>query len=158
MNIHEKFMRAAITLSEASMDSGGGPFGAVIVKNGKIVGRGMNRVTIHNDPTAHAEIEAIRDACKKLSSFQLNGCIVYSSTEPCPMCFGAINWARPRAVYFANGKEDAAAIGFDDAFIYDEIGKERSKRKVKHRQIMPMRIHGLKAFKIWKGKIDRVEY
>ncbi|HYC83427.1 MAG TPA: nucleoside deaminase [Candidatus Paceibacterota bacterium] len=155
-NEHEKFMAEAIKLSRESVASGGGPFGAVIVKNGEIVGRGINRVTVFNDPTAHGEIVAIREACKNLNSFQLDDCVIYTSTEPCPMCLGAIYWARPKAVYFANTKDDAAAIGFDDAFIYDELDTPYESRKIPFRQMM--REEALEAFKDWSGKEDKVEY
>ncbi|MGN6296043.1 MAG: nucleoside deaminase [Ginsengibacter sp.] len=127
----EKFMKAAIALAETAAENGeGGPFGCVIVKNGKIVGEGYNKVISTNDPTAHAEIVAIRDACKNLNSFQLEECEVYTSCEPCPMCLGAIYWARPKAIYFGNTKEDAATIGFDDSMIYDEIRADLNARKI----------------------------
>jgi len=117
---HEYFMEKAIELSLDNMRSGkGGPFGAIIVKDGKIVGSGANHVTSENDPTAHAEVVAIRDACKNLGTFQLDDCIIYTSCEPCPMCLGAIYWARPKAIYYANTRVDAANIGFDDDFIYE---------------------------------------
>lgn len=120
--MHYKFMERAIALSIENVDSGrGGPFGAVVVKDGVIIAEGVNLVTATNDPTAHAEITAIRAACKQLSSFQLTDCTVYSSCEPCPMCLGALYWARPDAVYYANTRADAAAIGFDDSLIYDEL-------------------------------------
>ncbi len=124
MNIDQQkvFMREAIRLSMENVQSGnGGPFGAVIVKNGKIIAIGVNKVTKSNDPTAHAEINAIRNACKTLDSFQLDECEIYCSCEPCPMCLGVIYWARPKAIYFANTKKDAAEINFDDNFIYDEV-------------------------------------
>lgn len=149
-------MAAAIELSQESVSSGGGPFGAVIVKDGEIIGRGLNRVTIWNDPTAHAEIVAIREACKHLHSFQLKDCIVYSSAEPCPMCFGAMYWARPRAVYFANTRKDAAAIGFDDALIYNEAATLHADRKIPFHQIM--RDEALTVFKLWAAKEDRITY
>ena len=127
----EKFMKAAIALAETGVENGeGGPFGCVIVRNGKIVGEGYNKVISTNDPTAHAEIVAIRDACKNLNSFQLEECEVYTSCEPCPMCLGAIYWARPKAIYFGNTKEDAATIGFDDSMIYDEIRADLNARKI----------------------------
>ena len=120
-----EFMLRAIELSKNGLESGkGGPFGCVIVKDGKIIGEGNNQVTSTNDPTAHAEMVAIRNACKNINSFQLEGCEVYTSCEPCPMCLGAIYWARPDKIYFANNRSDAAEIGFDDAFIYDEIEKK----------------------------------
>lgn len=127
----QKFLQRAIELSRIGMENGhGGPFGCVIVKDGKIVGEGHNKVTSTNDPTAHAEVVAIRDACKNLNTFQLDGCDIYASCEPCPMCLGAIYWARPARVIYANTKEDAAAIQFDDHFIYDEINASMSDRKI----------------------------
>lgn len=129
--IERKFLERAITLSRQGMlNRKGGPFGCVIVKDGKIVGEGCNKVLSTNDPTAHAEIVAIRNACKKLNSFQLQGCDVYASCEPCPMCLGAIYWARPNRLIFANTKSDAAAVNFDDHFIYDEIEKLPQDRKI----------------------------
>ena len=128
----QKFLERAIELSGQGMqDQKGGPFGCVIVKDGKIIGEGCNQVTATNDPTAHAEIVAIRNACKNLNTFQLNDCEIYTSCEPCPMCLGAIYWARPRSVIYANTKNDAAAIGFDDQFIYDEIEKQGEQRKIR---------------------------
>src|SRR4051812_42486190 len=127
----QKFLERAVELSREGMQSGkGGPFGCVIVKEGKIVGEGCNQVTTTNDPTAHAEVVAIRDACKNLGTFQLTGCDVYASCEPCPMCLGAIYWARPARVIYANTKNDAAAINFDDQFIYDEIEKPGAERQI----------------------------
>src|SRR5436190_22215840 len=132
----KKFMRAAIRLAHRSMTkNGGGPFGCVIVKDGKIIARGSNSVHDHNDPTAHAEVVAIRKACKKLKSFQLTGCELYTSCEPCPMCFGAIYWSRPSRVYFALTRRDAAAAGFDDDFIYAEIGMDTIMRRIPFEQI-----------------------
>ena len=131
MTNEEKFMKAAIMLAETGIEKGeGGPFGCVIVKHGKIIGQGYNKVISTNDPTAHAEIVAIREACKNLNSFQLDECEVYTSCEPCPMCLGAIYWARPKAIYFGNTKEDAARIGFDDSMIYDEICADLTARKI----------------------------
>jgi guanine deaminase len=132
----EKYMQLAIDLAQENVNTGkGGPFGAVIVKNGEIVATGANSVTSLNDPTAHAEVTAIRNACKKLDSFQLDDCEIYSSCEPCPMCLGAIYWARPKALYFAADKNDAAKAGFDDSFIYDEIELDYSKRSIKTLQL-----------------------
>jgi tRNA(Arg) A34 adenosine deaminase TadA len=126
-----KFLKRAIELSQQGMQSGqGGPFGCVIVRDGKIVGEGVNRVTATNDPTAHAEVVAIREACHHLQSFQLDECDIYASCEPCPMCLGAIYWARPRRVIYANTKEEAAAIEFDDRFIYEEINRSMLERKI----------------------------
>src|SRR5690606_24737844 len=128
---HEALMQEAINLSIKGMNNNeGGPFGAIVVKDGKIVGRGNNKVTSTNDPTAHAEVVAIRDACKNLGSFQLDGCIIYTSCEPCPMCLGAIYWARPDKVFYACTKEDAADAGFDDAFIYREIDADYASRSI----------------------------
>ncbi|MBL0018731.1 MAG: nucleoside deaminase [Bacteroidia bacterium] len=154
---HEKWMQAAVDLSIAGVTSGeGGPFGAIVVKDGQIVGRGNNRVTTTNDPTAHAEVVAIRDACKNLGTFQLIGCTVYTSCEPCPMCLGAIYWARPDRVFFACTKADAAASGFDDQFIYDEIEKEFGERKIQFEQVGQSL--AIKAFEIWDAKSDRIDY
>lgn len=155
--MHEDWMKIAIGLSVAGVTSGeGGPFGAIVVKDGTIVGRGNNKVTTSNDPTAHAEVVAIRDACRNLGTFQLDGCDVYTSCEPCPMCLGAIYWARPDRVFYACTKSDAAASGFDDAFIYDEIELEPGKRRIPFVQISQEA--GLEAFKVWDAKSDRVEY
>lgn len=127
----KKFMMEAIALSRKCLKNGrGGPFGAVVVKDGEIVGRGSNRVTADNDPTAHAEVTAIRDACKNLNSFQLTGCEIYASCEPCPMCLGAIYWARPERVYFAARRKDSSDAGFDDSFIYEEIEIAPSERSI----------------------------
>ncbi len=153
----EKFMLEAIQLAASGMEANeGGPFGCVIVKNGVIVGRGNNRVTQDNDPTAHAEVVAIRDACQHLNSFQLDDCILYTSCEPCPMCLGAIYWARPKEVYYACTKADAAAVGFDDQFIYDEIELPLSGRRIPMSQFMQK--EGLRVFKAWDEKPDKIEY
>jgi len=153
----KKFINRAIELSQQGMDgNAGGPFGAIVVKNGEIIAEGFNKVTSSNDPTAHAEVVAIREACKKLNSFQLDDCIIYTSCEPCPMCLGAIYWARPKAVYYACTKEDAAEIGFDDQFIYEEIESEIGKRKVKF--INLGREEGRKIFKNWETKEGRTDY
>lgn len=147
--IHEKFMKMAIDLSRTGMVQGkGGPFGCVIVKEGKVVGQGCNSVLDTNDPTAHAEVVAIRDACKNLGSFQLEGCYLYTSCEPCPMCLGAIYWARPEKVFFANTKKDAAAIGFDDQFIYEELELPLNKRKIPFSQLS--KEVAKKVFKEWE--------
>ena len=128
---HSYFLKRAIQLAEEGMDKGqGGPFGAVIVKDGEIIAEANNKVTASNDPTAHAEVVAIRKACEKLQDFQLENCILYTSCEPCPMCLGAIYWARPKKVYYALTREDAAKIGFDDQFIYDEIALKMDDRKI----------------------------
>ena len=153
----KEFMRRAIQLAQSGIDgNAGGPFGAVVVKNGKIVGEGCNRVTSTNDPTAHAEIVAIRNACQKLNSFQLDGCIIYTSCEPCPMCLGAIYWARPARVFYACTREDAAQIGFDDQFIYEEIEKNFEHRQMK--LVNLMRDEGLTVFQNWANKTDKTKY
>jgi guanine deaminase len=154
---HEDFMREAIELSKKNMLQGkGGPFGCVIVKDGEIVGRGWNQVTSSNDPTAHAEVSAIRDACKNLNSFQLEGCIVYTSCEPCPMCLGAIYWARPAKVFYGNTKADAADIGFDDSFIYQELELPLGERSMPLQPLL--RNEALDVFKLWAEKQDKIEY
>ncbi|MBL4578712.1 MAG: nucleoside deaminase, partial [Flavobacteriales bacterium] len=131
----QQFMQEAINVALEGMRGKGGPFGAVVVKNGEVVGRGSNRVTNTNDPTAHAEVVAIRDACKNLESFQLDGCDIYTSCEPCPMCLGAIYWARPDKVYYACDKTDAAKSGFDDDFIYKEMELPLQARKIPFTQM-----------------------
>lgn len=160
MSITEKdvaFIKRAITLSKQGIGaSAGGPFGAVVVKDGEIIAEGYNQVTSTNDPTAHAEMVAIREACKKLNSFQLDGCRIYTSCEPCPMCLGAIYWARPEAVYYACTKEDAARIGFDDQFIYEELDATMADRKIKF--INLHRHEGNEIFRMWEEKTDRTEY
>lgn len=150
-------MKRAIELAELGMNANeGGPFGCVIVKNGKIIAEGHNMVTSKNDPTAHAEIVAIRQACEKLASYQLDDCIIYASCEPCPMCLGAIYWARPRALYYACTKADAAKIAFDDAFIYDEIAKAHTDKSI---PLIPLlRDEGLKVFQAWDEKPDKLRY
>lgn len=150
-------MEHAIRVSRKMMRAGkGGPFGAVIVRNGKVVATGYNQVTSTNDPTAHAEIVAIRGACKKLKTFQLEDCELYTSCEPCPMCLSAIYWARLKKVYFANTRKDAAEIGFDDDFIYREIPLELKNRKLPMKQLM--RKEAAVAFKEWKDKTDKILY
>lgn len=154
---HKKFMRRAIEISQQGMDNNsGGPFGAVIVKDGKIIAESFNQVTSTNDPTAHAEIAAIRKACEKLNSFQLTDCIIYTSCEPCPMCLGAIYWARPKAVFFGCTKEDAAAIDFDDDFIYQELEKPVSQRNIPFKNIL--REEAKQVFDQWKEKTDKIKY
>lgn len=153
----EQFMRRAISLAQQGIDAGaGGPFGAVVVLDGKIVGEGCNQVTSTNDPTAHAEVVAIRNACQKLNSFQLDGCVLYTSCEPCPMCLGAIYWARPAQMFFACTREDAAAIGFDDHFIYDEIERPIGERHIK--SVNLLRNAGLTVFENWTNKTDKTKY
>lgn len=157
MEDKKQFMREAIKLSVDSMRAGnGGPFGAVVVKDGKIIARGSNKVTSTNDPTAHAEVVAIREACKVLGTFQLTGCELYTSCEPCPMCLGAIYWARPDKMYYANTKVDAAAIGFDDQFIYNEIELDIPQRKLSTEQLL--NDEALVAFKEWEQKSDKIDY
>ncbi len=153
---HRKFMNEAIALSRESVSCGGGPFGTVIVKDGTVVGRGVNSVTKLNDPTAHGEIVAIREACSKLNSFRLDGCILYTSCEPCPMCLGAIYWSRVKEIYFANTREDAASIGFDDALIYDELSVPLRERRIAFLQIM--REEALVVFDSWRTKEDKILY
>jgi tRNA(Arg) A34 adenosine deaminase TadA len=155
MNV--RFMREAIRLSFKMMRRGaGGPFGAVIVKNKKVVGRGFNRVTSANDPTAHAEIVAIRDACRRLKTFDLSGCDLYSSCEPCPMCLSAIYWARLRKVFYGNTRKDAARIAFDDDLIYREVSLPIRKRSLVMKQLL--RAEAIAAFKEWEAKADKVLY
>ena len=150
-------MERAIRVSREMMRAGkGGPFGAVIVRNGKVIATGHNQVTSANDPTAHAEIVAIREACKKLKTFQLDDCELYTSCEPCPMCLSAIYWTRLKQIYFANSRKDAAAIGFDDDFIYQEIPLPLKKRKIPMKQLM--RKEAQAAFDEWKNKLDKVLY
>lgn len=152
----EELMRKAIELSIKSVRNGGGPFGAVIAREGEIIAEGSNGVTIYNDPTAHAEVTAIRKACEKLGTFDLTGCEIYTSCEPCPMCLGAIYWAHLDKIYYANNRKDAADIGFDDDFIYQEIEVKLQYRK-KPSEIL-MREEGLEAFRIWNKKTDKIEY
>ena len=151
-----KFMKRAIELSKESINSGGGPFGSVIVKDDKIVSEGMNRVTVNNDPTAHGEIVAIRNACKELNTFNLSDCFLYSSCEPCPMCMSAIYWSRIGKVFYGNTREDAKKIEFDDSFIYSEISKENKDRSILMEQIS--RDEALEAFEVWKNKTDKTKY
>ncbi len=155
--IDQIFLERAIDLSRQGMQNGhGGPFGCVIVKDGKIIGEGCNEVLIKNDPTSHAEIVAIRNACKTLNNFQLTGCDVYTSCEPCPMCMGAIYWARPERVIYANTKADAAAVNFDDQFIYDEIEKLPVDRRIQF--IHVPNDEALDVFLEWKNHDERKEY
>ncbi|MBX7169662.1 MAG: nucleoside deaminase [Pyrinomonadaceae bacterium] len=152
-----QFMRRAIELAQNGLDSNeGGPFGCIVVKNGEIVGEGNNCVTSTNDPTAHAEVVAIRNACQTLNSFQLEDCVVYTSCEPCPMCLGAIYWARPKQIFFACTREDAANVGFDDDFIYEEIVLPIEQRRIKTNFLL--REEGLVVFDSWAKKIDKTEY
>ena len=157
MSTKEAFMREAIRLSfETMRNNTGGPFGAVVVKDGKIIARGFNSVVSTNDPTAHAEIVAIREACKTIDDFQLTGCEIYTSCEPCPMCMAAIYWARPEKVYYANSKTDAAEIGFDDNFIYQELELDYSQRKISIQRLLED--EAIKAFQEWSKKNDKIEY
>ena len=152
-----KFMKKAIRLSISNVEKGnGGPFGAIVVKGGKVIARGVNNVTSTNDPTAHAEVVAIRKACKVLKTYQLTGCEIYTSCEPCPMCLAAIYWARPDKLYYAGSKEDAAAIQFDDQFIYEEIARPIAERKLFTQQIL--REEALEAFKKWSESTIKTEY
>lgn len=153
---NETFMRRAIQISIDNINQNGGPFGAVIVKDGQIVAESGNRVTENLDPTAHAEIMAIRQACEKLKTFDLSGCEIYSSCEPCPMCLSAIYWARLDALYFANTKEDAKRINFDDSFIYEQIPLSIEKRSIPTSQ--HLHEEALEAFRIWEAKTDKVCY
>lgn len=150
-------MREAIRISITKMRANcGGPFGAVVVRKGKIVGRGWNQVTSTNDPTAHAEVSAIRDACRRLKTFQLDECELYTSCEPCPMCLSAIYWARFRKVYYGNTRKDAARIQFDDDFIYQEVSRPISRRKIPMKPLL--RAEALTAFAEWKAKTDKTPY
>jgi len=157
MTTTEQFMKRAIELSQSNMEKGvGGPFGAVVVKDGKIIGEGWNKVTSNNDPTAHAEVEAIRQACKNIQNFDLTSCEIYTSCEPCPMCLSAIYWARISKIYFANTKTDAAKIQFDDAFIYQEIPKAIEARKIPMQQLLHK--EALHVFSLWDSKQDKIRY
>ncbi len=153
---NHKFMRNAIELSMENIKKGGGPFAAVIVRNGEIVAASANSVTNDNDPTAHAEINAIRLACKKLNTYYLSDCTIYTSCEPCPMCLGAIYWSHIGKVYYGNNKTDAGNIGFDDSFIYNELEKPIGNRDVEFVQLLPE--EAITAFKEWENKSDKKEY
>jgi len=154
--MNDQFMSKAIELSIANVTRGGGPFAALVVKQGEIVASGVNQVTAGNDPTAHAEIVAIREACRKLNTFQLEGCDIYTTCEPCPMCLGAIYWARPARVFFANTRGDAKRIGFDDELIYEQVARPIGERSIPF--IPLMREEALEAFRMWEGKIDKTPY
>lgn len=157
MNNHEQFLQEAINLSIRNVQqNGGGPFGAVVVKNNDIIAHGVNQVTATNDPTAHAEIVAIRNACQILKSFQLTDCVIYTSCEPCPMCLGAIFWARPKAVYFANTRHDAAKIGFDDSFIYNQLMIEPEQRSIPFYQVKIS--PAMDAFRLWDNSTKKIKY
>ncbi|MDN3586400.1 nucleoside deaminase [Pedobacter aquatilis] len=154
---HAEFMRLAITLSAKNVTENiGGPFGAVVVKDGEVVAASGNKVTSTNDPTAHAEVSAIRLACTKLNTFDLSGCVIYTSCEPCPMCLGAIYWAKIDTIYYANTKVDAENIGFSDKFIYEELEKEMNKRSLPILQLM--RDEAMEAFKLWEQSPMRIDY
>ncbi len=154
---HEKYMRMAISLSEQNvLKNLGGPFGAVVVKDGKVIAKSGNKVTTNNDPTAHAEVSAIRLACKKLKTFDLSGAVIYTSCEPCPMCLGAIYWSRIETIYYGNTKADAAAIDFDDKFIYDELEQPMDKRQLPIKQML--RDEAQQAFKLWEKSPMKMEY
>lgn len=152
----ESFMREAIKLSAESVQSGGGPFGAVIVRDGEIIARGENRVTVCNDPTAHAEVSAIREAAARMGTYDLSGCEIYSSCEPCPMCLGAIYWARLDRLYYASTRADAANVGFDDAHIYEELPLDPSQRELPTQTLL--REEAQRVFEAWAGKLDKKEY
>lgn len=155
--MEQKWMNRAVELAEYGMETGhGGPFGCVIVKNGKVIAEGWNRVISSNDPTSHAEIVAIREACKKLNSFQLSGCDIYASCEPCPMCLGAIYWARPNRVFFAATRNDASQFGFDDEFIYRELQVDPDSRTIPMLHIETQ--NALRVFEKWEKKKDKTEY
>lgn len=156
MDSNKKFMRKAIALSLKNIENGGGPFAAVIVKEGKIIATGANRVTANTDPTAHAEVNAIRKAAKKLGTFDLSGCEIYTSCEPCPMCLGAVYWAHLDKMYYGNTKADAKNIGFDDSFIYDEIGLKPENRRLQSLQLLPD--EAIKAFESWVNTSDKIDY
>ena len=154
---HDDFMRRAIALSREHMEAGhGGPFGAVVVKDGKIIGEGWNRVTSANDPTAHAEVLAVREACKTLGTYDLSGAVIYTSCEPCPMCLGAIYWARLDRVYFGNSRTDAAAISFDDARLYQEISAPYEQRAIP--MVRLLSDEALEIFNAWMVKPDKQTY
>ena len=152
----KKFIKMACKLASDNIDNQGGPFGAVIVKDGKVVATGCNRVTATNDPTAHAEVSAIREACSKCKNFKLDDCVIYSSCEPCPMCLSAIYWAGISKVYYANTKHDAAAIDFDDQFIYEEIARPYELRRIPFIHVADK--HAIDHFKKWSSKEDKIEY
>jgi len=156
MEDHNKFMRMAIELANKNIELGGGPFGAVVVCNGTVVGMGANSVTTHNDPTAHAEVLAIRDASKKLGRFDLNDCIIYTSCEPCPMCLGAVYWAKIKTLYYGNSRKDAAKAGFDDDFIYKEINLPINKRSILMKPIIEA--EAFETFAKWIKMPDKKEY
>lgn len=152
----QELMQLAIRLSEQNVEQGGGPFGAVIARNGEVIATGTNRVTPDCDPTAHAEVSAIRAAARKLGTYDLSGCEIYTSCEPCPMCLGAIYWAHLDRIYYGNDQHDAARIGFDDAFIYKELSRDPSQRELRMQELLPD--EAIRAFEIWEQKSDKIEY
>jgi tRNA(Arg) A34 adenosine deaminase TadA len=157
MNDKQTLMRRAVEISGEKMRAGeGGPFGAVVVKDGKVIGMGHNKVTSSNDPTAHAEVTAIRDACQNLNTFNLQGAEIYTSCEPCPMCLSAIYWARLDRIFYANSREDAARIGFDDAFLYDEVGKDPAARSLPMEHVEV--VEAAEIFEEWHNKLDKIAY
>ena len=151
-----RFMNMAAELAEKNIDEGGGPFGAVIVRNGEVVATGVNRVTASNDPTAHAEVNAIRNACSKEQTFNLSGCVIYTSCEPCPMCLSALYWAGVKRICYGNTKDDAKAINFDDSFIYDQLELNYADRSIQCDHFM--RAEAIRAFKKWAEKEDKTAY
>ena len=153
---HTRYMQRSIELAQQSVRDGGGPFGAVIVREGRVIAEGSNRVTLNNDPTAHAEISVIRKACENLGTFDLAGCTIYSSCEPCPMCLSAIYWAHIDKIYYGCNKTDAKEIGFDDSFIYDQLDLAPERRKISATEIL--RKEALSAFRMWEEKEDKTEY
>ncbi|MBI9061362.1 MAG: nucleoside deaminase [Marinilabiliaceae bacterium] len=155
-DLHSNYMREAIRLANNNIKNGGGPFGAIIVQDNEIIGRGVNRVTANSDPTAHAEVNAIREAALHLKTFDLSNCSIYTSCEPCPMCLGAIYWARISTIYYGNAKKDAAQIGFDDQFIYDEIKKPLAARKIPTQQLL--KLEAISTFSSWAASDDKIEY
>lgn len=156
MEQNKEFMRRAIALANGSVMKGGGPFGAVIVKDGEIIAEGSNSVTIQNDPTAHAEVTAIREACRRLGTFHLEGCTIYTSCEPCPMCLGAIYWAGIKQIFYGNTRKDAADIGFADDFIYEELERPLELRRLPIRPML--REEALQSFRHWQEKADKTVY
>ena len=150
------FMQQAISMATENVANGGGPFGCVIVRHGQVIATGVNRVTAEHDPTAHAEVMAIRAACRKLGSFQLAGCEVYTSCEPCPMCLAAIYWSRCAAIYYGNSAADAAAAGFDDAFLYRELTRPLAERTIPIRNLLPK--EAISSFDVWRNSSNRIDY
>lgn len=152
----KSYMREAIQMATANVGNGGGPFGAIIVKDGKVIGRGVNRVTAENDPTAHAEVSAIRDAARHEGNFDLTGATIYTSCEPCPMCLGAIYWAHIAKIFYGNTKTDAAEINFDDSFIYKQLSLPEAERAIPQEQILHS--EAIATFRAWESKTDKEEY